>query len=271
MCGRGRFCLSIAQISLAMKNTCVPDINLQGAAHKAINESDFQAYDNFGPGMSCPVVSTYFEDKSSSPSLKRHCCLKFMTWGLIPSFHPRYQKLDHFQMFNARLETVLERKSFQPLISRGRRCVVVFNGYYEWRAENKTKNPYYVYFHDDGISQLVDSKCESMVDSTLIRMAGLFDTWTSSEGEVKETFTILTCRPCSALRPLHDRQPVFLSDSMLSTWLDLNSQNNDDVNQLVRILDSEEYIESFSPMVRWYRVTKDVGKMSYMVRKIYSK
>lgn len=78
-------------------------------------------------------------------------------WGLVPSFTKKGEKPDHYRMvmrcfhdfqacqcrygmafrfgrclqFNARSETVAEKGVFKRLCSR-RRCIVLFNGFYEW-------------------------------------------------------------------------------------------------------------------------------------------
>ena len=53
-------------------------------------------------------------------------------------------------------------ESFNMLLSLFYRCVVVFQGFYEWsKKEGKQKQPYYINFGED----------------SLMYMAGLFDVW----------------------------------------------------------------------------------------------
>lgn len=54
-----------------------------------------------------------------------------MTWGLVPSWTKKEEKLDFFRMFNARSETVPEKTVFSRLLG-SKRCVVLLNGFYEW-------------------------------------------------------------------------------------------------------------------------------------------
>ena len=42
-----------------------------------------------------------------------------------------------------RLETLMEKVSFKNLIQTSR-CLVIADGYYEWKRENKEKTPYYL-------------------------------------------------------------------------------------------------------------------------------
>ena len=57
-------------------------------------------------------------------------------------------------------------------------------------------------------------------DSTVMKIAGLYDDWTDSQGQSKRTYTTLTCASCSGFQWLHTRQPVFLTDDLVDEWLD---------------------------------------------------
>ena len=104
-------------------------------------------------------------------------------------------------MFNARSETVHEKMSFKNLLSN-QRCIVFFDGYFEWSGTKGHKQPYYI--HDADTSQP-------------LRAAGLYDI---NKSNGKTTVTILTQSPYDiGLESIHDRQPVFLSDDEAAEWL----------------------------------------------------
>lgn len=70
---------------------------------------------------------------------------------------------------NERSETVATTSSFrEPFISQ--RCLVPANGFYEWKWEGKTKQPY----------------CFDVNDGELFAFAGLWDRWTNPQGEMVE-------------------------------------------------------------------------------------
>lgn len=49
---------------------------------------------------------------------------------------------------NARMETAGEKPIFKRLVNR-RRCVIAFNGFFEWKKDSKgEKQPYYIYRKD---------------------------------------------------------------------------------------------------------------------------
>ena len=84
-------------------------------------------------------------------------------WGLIPSWakNPRIEK----GIINARSETVAEKPSFRDSFKK-RRCLVLANGYYEWKKVGRNRVPHYVY----------------PVSQRPFGFAGLYDTWRSRDG-----------------------------------------------------------------------------------------
>jgi SOS response associated peptidase (SRAP) len=59
------------------------------------------------------------------------------------------EKLNFFKMFNARSETVASKPIFKRLLSHNR-CVVAYDGFYEWLVdEHKEKQPYFVHYSDN--------------------------------------------------------------------------------------------------------------------------
>src|SRR5215469_17854485 len=67
--------------------------------------------------------------------------LALLRWGLIPSWAK--DETIGSRMINARAETLAEKPSFKNLL-RNRRCLIVADGFYEWKAEGKSKTPMYI-------------------------------------------------------------------------------------------------------------------------------
>ena len=82
---------------------------------------------NLQPSCAVPVVVLRRDDGSAR--------VETMTWGLVPSWHAAGRPANHFAMFNARSETVRGLKSFSGPLRRKQRCLVLVNGFYEWRTE----------------------------------------------------------------------------------------------------------------------------------------
>ena len=50
-------------------------------------------------------------------------------------------------------------------------------------------------------------------------MAGLYEWWRPPEGEVIQSYTIVTTEPNAEVAPLHNRMPVILAPDAWDTWL----------------------------------------------------
>jgi putative SOS response-associated peptidase YedK len=127
--------------------------------------------------------------------------LKQMRWGLVPSWtnDPSIGN----RMINARAETLTEKPSFKGLL-RNRRCLVPADGFYEWRKEGKRKVPVWIHLKNR----------EPFV------FAGLWDRWRDPAGGEIDSFTIITTKPNTLLRPIHDRMPAILDNIAGKSWLD---------------------------------------------------
>ncbi len=124
-----------------------------------------------------------------------------MRWGLVP-FWAKDLKVGA-RMINAVGETVSAKPAFRAAFKK-RRCLVLANGFYEWRKEDQRKIPIYIYPRNG----------EPMA------FAGLWETWQSPEGQVVQSCTIITTSANPFIQPIHNRMPVILSDETQALWLD---------------------------------------------------
>ncbi len=126
--------------------------------------------------------------------------VKSMRWGLIPS----WAKDEKFgaRMINARLETLLEKPSYRNLVSSNR-CIVITDGYYEWKKVGDRKVPYYFKAPDD----------------KLLPMAGLYDTWKHPDEYLIPSYTIITKEAQKDIAEIHNRMPIILPQAQLDKWL----------------------------------------------------
>ena len=124
-----------------------------------------------------------------------------MRWGLVP-FWAKDLKLGA-RMINAVGETVSTKPAFRTAFKK-RRCLVLANGFYEWRKEGERKIPTYIYARN----------------GDPLAFAGLWETWKSPEGQVVQSCTIITSAANSFIQPLHHRMPVILSGETQALWLD---------------------------------------------------
>lgn len=130
--------------------------------------------------------------------------LVLLRWGLVPSWadDPAIGN----RLINARVETVADKPSFRSAL-RARRCLVLADGFYEWRKQGSRKQPYYFQLHD----------------GRPFAFAGLWEHWSRAETHL-ETCTILTTQANELVHPVHERMPVILPRTSHDAWLDPASQ-----------------------------------------------
>lgn len=126
--------------------------------------------------------------------------LDLMRWGLIPAWAK--DEAIGSRMINARAETLAEKPSFRGLL-RNRRCLVVADGFYEWRAEGKGKTPMYI----------------TLQDGQPFAFAGLWDLWKDSDGQPLQSCTIITTEPNELMASIHNRMPAILRPKAYEDWL----------------------------------------------------
>ena len=124
-----------------------------------------------------------------------------LRWGLVP-FWAKDPSIGN-RMINARAETVAEKPSFRTAY-RKRRCLVMADGFYEWRREGDIKTPYFI----------------SPASGEPFGFAGLWEDWTDKEtGESLQTTTLVTTAANPFMAELHQRMPVVLVPATAERWL----------------------------------------------------
>lgn len=139
-----------------------------------------------------------------------------MRWGLLPNWSNDIKT--SYKMFNARIETIFEKKSFSSLI-RKNRCVIIGSSYFEWKAiENSKKKIKYRF---------------SPNDKNLFLFAGLYNNWLDkSTGEIIPSVTMITKPAIEEISHIHNRMPAILSHNQFDNWLNSDIKTINDVNFL---------------------------------------
>ena len=106
-------------------------------------------------------------------------------------------------MINARAETVAEKPAYRNAFKQ-RRCLVPADGFYEWRAEGKRKQPFFI----------------RLKDGSPLAFAGLWERWEKPGAAPIQSFTIVVTQANEMMRAIHERMPVILHPSVFDAWLD---------------------------------------------------
>jgi putative SOS response-associated peptidase YedK len=163
----------------------------------------YEPGNNIFPGQQ--ILAVIHEDKNRLVNFR---------WGLIPSW-AKDPSIGN-RMFNARAETISEKPSFKNAFKK-RRCLIIADGFYEWETDGKKKIPMRI----------------CMKSKEPFGFAGLFEHWTSPEGQLINSCTIITTEPNELIKPIHDRMPVIVPKNLESAWID---PHNTDYRSLLTIL-----------------------------------
>lgn len=161
---------------------------------------------NVAPSQAVPVIVQEASMRS----------LQLFSWGLIP-FWAKDKKIA-YKTINARGETVESKPAFRSSFKR-RRCLIIADGFYEWKRLSKTeKIPHHM---------VVDG-------GKPFAMAGLWASWTDpAAADEVLSCSIVTTGPNALMDGIHDRMPVILPQEHWDRWLD---PSNDDVAGLKELL-----------------------------------
>ena len=144
-----------------------------------------------------------------------------MKWGLIPAWSKEPKMMG--PTFNARAETIDRTSTFRDAWRTGRRCLVVTNGFYEWRKRDK--QPYAI----------------ARAKQTFTVMAGIWEEWRARDGsEVIRSCTIITTDANDLIGRLHDRMPVILAEADWPSWLGEAPASEAELKALLRPYPSAE-------------------------------
>jgi putative SOS response-associated peptidase YedK len=154
-------------------------------------------------------------------------------WGLVP-FWAKDPSIGS-RMINARAETVAEKPSFKNAFKK-RRCLIIADGFYEWKGPKGRKQPMLI----------------TLPDKKPFAFAGLWETWRKNDPQTPyRSCTIITTEASPSIRDIHHRMPVILKPEVYRRWLD---PENEDITDLKRIIKTESLSELIS-----YPVSKQVN------------
>ena len=164
---------------------------------------------NCHPAQKLPIIKSY----TNGRALESH------NWGLVPSWAK--DKKDFRPLINARLETLMEKVSFKKLIQTSR-CLVLVDGYYEWKREEKNKVPYYFTKEDD----------------EFMFLAAIHQ---------NNQFCIITREATEEISKIHHREPLILNQSQINNFLNVKK-------------DAMEVLNSIKPpKLKFHEITKNVN------------
>jgi putative SOS response-associated peptidase YedK len=146
---------------------------------------------NVAPGDGVLAVTTDREGRPRGELLR---------WGLVPPWSKAGEAT--LKMINARAETLEERPAYREGFRRFR-CLIIADGFYEWRrAQGGQSQPFHI----------------TRPGGEPFAFAGLWSVWREEETTVRSC-TIITTEARGPVAALHDRMPVILPAAAEDDWL----------------------------------------------------
>ncbi|HEX7049821.1 MAG TPA: SOS response-associated peptidase [Longimicrobiales bacterium] len=126
---------------------------------------------------------------------------RLLRWGLVPHWAEDVRIGN--RMINARSESVASKPAFRNAFQR-RRCLILADGWYEWKRGRGAKVPYWIHRRD----------------RRPFAFAGLWEIWRGDPAAPLLSCTILTAPAAPEIRSIYDRMPVVLTPDQGTRWLD---------------------------------------------------
>ncbi|KAF9905154.1 hypothetical protein EC991_001974 [Linnemannia zychae] len=220
MCGRTAQGLAPGQIRQQLEKTLPSK-----PADTWIGEDKYRTSYNVAPTRYQPVVRA---DPQS-----RSYVVHMMRWGLIPRSSqsmPEYSSV--LKSINARDDSLFMGPTGKAMFNHSKnhkRCILLAEGFYEWRRRGKERVPFYT----------------RRRDGNLMLMAAIYDVANiKEEVEPMYTYATITTNASPQLDWLHDRMPVLIPNDdhdKIRAWLDPNMKWNSTLQAMLKPCD--EFME----------------------------
>jgi putative SOS response-associated peptidase YedK len=197
MCGRYKISKAVSK-TVDIVKTCI----------KVEDTDNYNAH----PSQNLPVIRSYTNGKA----------LELCKFGYVPSWSKKVEKFS--PLINARKETLMEKVTFKNLIQSSR-CLVLADGYYEWKREDKSKVPYYF----------------TKEDNELMYFAAIHE---------NNQFCIITTKAQDNVSQIHHREPLIVNQSQINNYLNIKKN-------AMQVLNSIK-----PPKLKFHEVSKDVNNPS---------
>jgi putative SOS response-associated peptidase YedK len=169
---------------------------LADSAHELLRALGIEVGDELAPRYNIAPTQVVAAVANRAPRR-----LERFRWGLVPAW-AKDPSIGN-RMINARVETLAEKPSFATPLAR-RRCLVLADGFYEWRRDGGKKTPVHI----------------RLPSREPFAFAGLWEEWRPAGGEAVASCTIVTTAADATLAAVHDRMPVVLPRERHDAWLD---------------------------------------------------
>lgn len=125
-----------------------------------------------------------------------------MIWGFLPDHAKNTNSIFRFKTYNVRSEIIFTKPSTSDAI-RTQRCLVPVNGFYQWKKTEEGMKAHYI----------------TRTDGKIFSLAGVYSSWKKPDGEIQNTFSVITCESNDDLSDISNRMPVVVHPDDETTWI----------------------------------------------------
>jgi putative SOS response-associated peptidase YedK len=122
------------------------------------------------------------------------------SWGFVPEW--AHDRSDVKPLITARAETVATKPFFRGAFKK-KRCLVLADGFYEWKRAGKHKVPYRI----------------ALKTEEPFAFAGIWSSGHDTNGAEQQAFAIITTEANPLVAEIHHRMPVILHERDEEAWL----------------------------------------------------
>ncbi|ESP05041.1 hypothetical protein LOTGIDRAFT_211838 [Lottia gigantea] len=234
MCGRTACALAPDDICKATRYNSRNGGRQKPAWKDAPGGKKYYPSHNIAPASHTPVMlsSRHYRPGEIEEGVER--VIQPMKWGLVPSWHKGDPYKLEYETNNCRSEGMLTKRTYKVPLEKGQRCVILAEGFFEWKRSEKNKQPYFIYFPKDNIVKIEPNSSSDSSEiknenewkgNKLLTMAGVFEIWKPPDGSDEiYSYSIITVDSSPAMAWIHHRMPAILStDEEINEWLDFGN------------------------------------------------
>jgi len=144
--------------------------------------------------------------------------MESMRWGFVSQNAKDTNSIFRYKTFVARTEDIFKTVMWSRSIN-SRRCLVPVNGFYVWSKSADAKVPYYI----------------QVKDRPLVALAGIYSSWTDSDGVESEMVSIITTRANADVSNVTERLPIIIQPDKEDLWLNADANDVSSLYDIMRV------------------------------------
>lgn len=195
MCGRFTLTIDQEQLNAYLNETF---------DFQSFQNAEYKPRYNIAPGQH--VLTVIFDGENYR--------VGYLKWGFVAG--AKIPQPKPFSVINIRQESLIHKPMFKPAFKK-QRCLIIADGFYEWRKENNQKQAYHIV----------------KPENKLFTMAGLWDSYIDESHEKHYTCGIITTPSEASMEKVHSRMPLTIDKEYIKEWFKLSEVNDEIVNQFV--------------------------------------